>query len=221
MAKLYFLGGEDIAKRDSRGINRKAFTDAGGVPAVLIFNWTAESQDKLGRYGKIMAEYFKDLGAREVEFAELSDSLQEIAEKVDASDLIYLPGGNIGLLVDRLRNAKADSLIREYGKIIVGNSAGALALCNNYVAMKKRNRESTAELVSGVGLVDFAVSVHYESRIVGSTRSLDEQLRRLSERVEVKIYAIPEKCALVCTNGSLTFMGDIYLFYKGRKIKCK
>jgi len=37
MVILYFLGGEDIVKRDSREINKKAFIDAGGAPVVLIF----------------------------------------------------------------------------------------------------------------------------------------------------------------------------------------
>jgi len=91
----------------------------------------------------------------------------------------------------------------------------------NEIQERLTERHSTAEFVSGVGLVDFAVSVHYKSHIADSNRSSDEQLRKLSERVEVKIYAIPKKCALVCTNGSLTFMGDIYLFYNGRKTKCK
>jgi hypothetical protein len=37
MTKLYFLGGEDVRKRDSKEINKKAFADTSGASIVLIF----------------------------------------------------------------------------------------------------------------------------------------------------------------------------------------
>jgi len=63
VTKLYFLGGEDVVKRDSEEIDTIAIADAGGTPPVLIFPWTVESVDKAEKYRKIMADYFKDLGA--------------------------------------------------------------------------------------------------------------------------------------------------------------
>ena len=222
MTKLYFLGGEDIIKRDSKEINRKAIADAGGTPVVLIFPWTTESVDKADKYRKIMSDYFKDLGARKIEFADLWDSLQEIIEKVDASDLIYLPGGDTRLLVKRIEDAKVDSLLRKYNKVIIGNSAGALALCKDYAVIEGQDDAPKTGVAHGFGLVDFGVSVHYKSsKVEYSGRSPDKELKALSEKVKIKIYAIPEKCALIYDNGSLKFRGNIYLFYKGKKTKCK
>lgn len=210
MTKLYFLGGEDIVKRDSREINKKAFIDAGGAPMALIFNWTAESVDKTDKYRKIMADYFEELGASKIEFAEYSDSLEEITEKINDSDLIYLPGGVTRILVERIKNAKVDILLRKYNKVIIGNSAGALALCKDYILTRgKHNPVTTA--ISGFGLVDFSLKVHYDA-------SKDEELRKLSTKR--KIYAIPERCALVYDDGSLSFIGNVYLFYEGKKTKC-
>ena len=218
MTKLYFLGGEDIIKRDLEEINKKAIADAGGAPAVLIFPWTAESVDKADKFRKTMSDYFKDLGARKIEFAETSDSLQEIIEKVDASDLIYLPSGDTRLLVKRIEDAKVDSLLRKYGKVIIGNSAGALALCKDYVVIKGQDDAPETGVAHGLGLVDFGVSVHYESlNMKYSGPSPDKELKALSEKVKIKVYAIPEQCALIYDDGSLKFIGDIYLFYKGKK----
>jgi peptidase E len=222
MTKVYFLGGEDIAERNSKEINEKAFTDSGGSPAVLVFPWTAESVDRTIGYNKMTADYFADLGARSVEFVELSDSLQEIAERMSASDLIYLPGGDTKLLLARMIDSKVDSLIREYRKVIIGNSAGALALSKNYVVVRGEDGETKAEAAPGLGLVDFGITVHYRmpSKIY-SGRSLDNELESLSQELEMAIYAIPETCALICSDGSLSFVGSVYLFQEGKRTKCE
>jgi dipeptidase E len=209
MTKLYFLGGEDVAVRDSREINEKAFLEASRTPVVLIFNWTATSTDKTGKYGKIMVDYFKDIGAKAVEFAEFSDSFEEIAQKVRRSDLIYLPGGVTRILVERLLNAKVDGLLREYDKIIVGNSAGALALGKECILTRGKHSKRTV-IIPGLGLVDFSVKVHYKT-------SKDSELKQLS--YGRKIYAIPERSALIFDNGSISCIGNVYLFQDGKKTK--
>ena len=210
MEKLYFLGGEDIVKRDSKKINKRAFADAGRAPTVLIFPWASESVDKEDKYRNVMAEYFKELGANKVEFAESTDSLKGIAEKVNRSDLIYLPGGVTRILVERMKNARADNLLRKCNKVIIGNSAGALTLCEDCILTKDKDNPVTA-IISGFGLVDFSVEVHYNS-------SKDTELKELS--MKRKIYAIPEQCALIYDGGNLSFIGDVYLFYEGKKTKC-
>jgi len=206
MAILYFLGGEDVKKRDSIEINKMAFAKAGGMPFVVYFPWKARTIDKCRR---IISEYFKELGARRVEFVELSDTLEEIVEKVNESDLIYLPGGDTKLLLERLKNAKVSRLLQNYDKVILGNSAGALALCRDCVLTKSKRHLET-EIFQGLGLVDFSVDVHYEP-------SKDEELMRLSK--ERRIYAIPEKSALIYDKGYTSFIGKVFLFDKGVKSK--
>jgi dipeptidase E len=210
MEKLYFLGGEDIVKRDSKEIDKRAFFDAGGAPNVLIFPWTSEPMDRADKYRKVMAEYFKELGASKIDFAEPTESLKEITEKVNRSDLIYLPGGATRILVERMKNARVDNLLRKCNKVIIGNSAGALALCEDCILTKDKDNPATA-MISGFGLVNFSVEVHYNT-------SKDIELKELS--MKRKIYAIAERCALVYDGGDLSFIGAVYLFYKGKKTKC-
>jgi peptidase E len=208
MARLYFQGGEDLAKRDSKEVNEKAFSEAGRAPVVLVFvGWTSKSVGESDRYRRIIVEYFEELGAREIVFAELSDSKEEIAEKMQRSDLVYLPGGDTRILVERLKDIGVDCLLRECDKIIIGNSAGALALCPECVLTRGREHPET-EIFAGIGLVDFCVDVHYES-------SKDEELEELS--FNRKIYAIPERSALVYDKGKISAIGNVYLFYKGKK----
>lgn len=213
MAKLYFIGGDYIEKRYSEKINRKAFADAGGTPAVLIFPWTKEIIDKTNHKRKTMADYFEYLGASKIEFAESTDSLQIIIEKVNSSDLIYLPGGLTKLLVERLKKAKVTALLKKYDKVIVGNSAGAHALCKKYIGMKGQDDRTATEVSRGLGFVNFGIVAHYDI-------SYDKELKSLSEKINMKIYGIPERSALVYDNECIKFLGNVFLFYKGKKTKC-
>jgi dipeptidase E len=209
MARLYFLGGENVAKRDSREINEAAFRDAGEAPAVVVFPWARASFDQAYKRRQRLFDYFRNLGACIVDFADYSDTFEEINRKVECSDLIYLPGGLTSVLVERLKNKSVDRLLRNYDGVVVGRSAGALALGKKCVVTKNR-RTPTSRMISGIGLVGFSVKAHYKP-------SKDDALKKLSK--EEKIYAIPERSALVYDDGCLSFMGDVYLFQKGEKAR--
>jgi dipeptidase E len=207
MTKLYFLGGENVAKRDSREINEAAFRDAGEAPAVVVFPWARMSFDNTFKRRKRLFDYFISLGACTIDFVEYSDPPETVAQKVEFSDLIYLPGGLASVLIERLKNKNVDRLLHDYDGVVVGRSAGALALGKKCVVTRNRPNP-TSKLIPGIGLVDFSVKAHYK-------HSKDDALRRLSK--EERIYAIPERSALVYNDGCLSFMGDVYLFQKGEK----
>jgi len=136
------------------------------------------------------------------------DSFEEINRKVECSDLIYLTGGLTTVLIERLKSKSVDPLLRKYDKVIVGRSAGALALCKKCVLTDRR--KPAVKVIKGLGLVDFSVKVHYEP-------SKDGELKRLSK--EETIYAIPERSALVYDRGCLSFIGDVYVFQNGEKTR--
>ncbi len=208
MAKLFFLGGERVVKQDSREINEVAFREAAESPRVLVFPWARASFDKTYKRRKRLFNYFINLGAGTVDFADYGDTFEEICRKVGCSDLIYLTGGLTTVLLERLKSKSVDSLLRKYDKVIVGRSAGALALCKKCVLTERR--KPVVKMVTGLGLVDFGVKVHYKT-------SKDVELKRLSK--EEKIYAIPERSALVYDRGCLSVIGDVYVFQNGEKAR--
>ena len=216
--KLYFHGGEDIKKKDSKEINEKAFANAGKSPTVLIFPWTADIEKM--EYRAMMYDYFKELGGGEIEFAELSYSFQKLKKKIESSDIIYLPGGNDKILIDRIKKRKINHLFQRYNKIIIGNSAGSLAMCKRYAVIKGQEGEPKTTTKEGLGKVDFEVTVHYKSAIPElSGQSPDRELKTLSRKMNKQIYAIPERCALVYDSKKIKPIGNIFLFDKGKKTK--
>ena len=206
MPKLYLLGGENVFRRSAREVNERAFQEAGEPLVVLVFAWARASFDKGYKKRKRLVDYFISLGACTVNFVEYSDSMELIAEKMASSNLIYLTGGLASVLVERLKNMGVSRLLSDYCGVIVGRSAGALALCRKCIITCRRN--SDVKIINGLGLTTFTLKVHYKPE-------KDAELERLSKGE--KIYAVPEGSALVYVNGNLSFINNVYLFHKGER----
>ena len=206
MPKLYLLGGENVFRRSAREVNERAFQDAGVPLFVLVFSWARASFDNSYKKRKTLTDYFIRLGANTVDFVNYSDSTELIAKKMADSNLIYLTGGVASLLVERLRKMGVDSLLSGYDGVIIGRSAGALALCRKCVITCRSNSE--AKIINGLGLANLTLKVHYKPE-------RDPELEQLS-RME-KIYAVPMGSALVYENGACSSIGDVYLFENAKK----
>jgi peptidase E len=98
--------------------------------------------------------------------------------------LIYLTGGLTSVLLERLKSKSVDRLLHRYDRVIVGRSAGALALCKQCI-LTDRNKQ-VHKIIMGLRLVEFSVKVHYDP-------SKDNDLRGLSK--EEKIYVIQAKAS--------------------------
>jgi dipeptidase E len=208
MPKLYLLGGENVFKRSAREVNERAFRDAGEPLIVVVFPWARASFDNSYTKRANLTDYFKSLGASTVEFIEYSYPKEIIAQKIAASNLIYLTGGLVTALVERLKRMGVDDLLRSYSGVVVGRSAGALVLCKKCVITNRHSKEAT--LVDGLGLTDFAFKAHYKP-------DNDKTLQLISKNE--KIYAVPASSALVYNNGNLSFINEVYLFDKGVRQK--
>jgi dipeptidase E len=206
MPKYYLLGGENTHKRESEEINQMAFNDAGKSPRVLVFSWARASFDRTYPKSQLMFDYFRSLGASTVNIVDYSCTFEEIKEKISVTDLVYLTGGVPTVLIERLKKAGIRSLLRDFKGIIVGRSAGALALCRKCIITCRRTSEM--KLIDGMGLVDLTLKAHYKLR-------KDEKLIDLSKTEE--FFAVPKDSAIVYDNGKLSFINNVYLFHEGKR----
>ena len=143
MPTLYLLGGENVCKRTAREVNERAFQDAGAPLVVVVFPWAKASFDKDYKKRANLVDYFISLGATTVEFIEYSYPREIIAQKIAASNLIYLTGGLVTALVERLKRMGVDDLLRNYPGVIVGRSAGALVLCKKCIITNRHSKAVT------------------------------------------------------------------------------
>ena len=206
MPKLYLLGGENVFKRSAKEVNEKAFQDAGEPLVILVFSWARASFDKSYKKRKTLTDYFRSLGSNSINFVDYSDSYEIIAKKIAYSNLIYLTGGLPTILIERLKKIGVNNLLSDYGGVIIGRSAGALALCRKCIITCRSS--SKAKIIAGLGLADITLKVHYKPE-------KDETLELLS--MKERIYAIPEGSALIYNNGACSFVGEVFLFENGQK----
>jgi dipeptidase E len=205
MPLLYLLGGENVFKRSAKEVNERAFQDAGKPLNVLVFSWARASFDNSYKKRKTLVDYFISLGADSINFVDFSDSNEVIAKKMSDSNLIYLTGGLPTILLERLKKMCVDHLLHDYCGVIVGRSAGALALCRKCVITCRSSLKS--KIITGLGMVDITLKVHYEPE-------KDAALKELSKKET--IYALPEGSAIIYSNGACSFIGNVYLFQEGQ-----
>jgi peptidase E len=208
MRKVYLLGGESIRKRDGEEVNEQAFCDAGGSPNVLVFSWARASFDRFYQRQLMVYNYLRYLGAGDVNIVDYSTSREEIKEKISQTDLIYLTGGSASILVERFQCTGVDALLAGFEGVIVGRSAGALALCKKCVVTVRSNRR--VKVVDGLGLIDVTMKAHYAPE-------KDDLLKALS--VSERIFAVPTGSALVYDKGALSCINNVYLFENGERQK--
>jgi len=206
MPKLYLLGGENVYRQSAREVNELALQDAGQPPSIAVFPWARASFDRNYRKRKLLADYLVGMGAGNVDFIEYSDSQDTITKKVSASNLVYLTGGLVNALTERLKNTNVVSLLRDYHGVVVGRSAGALALCKKCVITCHSNQK--VKLVNGLGIADITLKAHYKL-------AKDEALKLLSQKE--KIYCLPSRSAIIYDKGVCEIIGPAYVFENGEK----
>ena len=106
-----------------------------------------------------------------VEELEISQArFQQIRTTLAKNDIIFVAGGNTFFLLQELRRTGADQLIIEEvnkGKLYIGESAGAIVACPDIgYSFSMDDPKKAADLTdyTGLGLVDFYVVPHYQSR---------------------------------------------------------
>lgn len=204
MPKLYLLGGENVSRRSARAVNEMAFMDAGGRPDILVVPWASPSFDKAYGKRKLLEDYFRSMGAERVEFADFDEA--DLVAKLAEADLVYLTGGQGSILIERAKKMHLETHLENYSGIIVGRSAGALALCSHCITTRRYSKK--VNVVNGLGLVHLILKAHYVA-------SDEENLKTFSYKEPV--YAVPKDSALIIDNGVLKAVGDVFLFNGGKR----
>ena len=173
--KQIVLEVEDIKSRSLFEFHKELLSQIEN-PKVLVFLWTTKDEEKRGKYKKIIGDYFNDLGAEVIFFHELSD--------FDRANVIYIPGGDTEILLEKLnRNPEVVKKIKEFNGIIIGNSAGAIALAKEGYGHKNEKLVK----YKGLGLVDVMVLVHFRKQ---DLKELKESVLVLEEGDAVRFVQI-------------------------------
>ena len=154
--QVYLLleGGAEFGGQMSEP-DRRAIELAGGRDSSICIIPTAAAPDNNHqRAGRNGVNWFKNLGATQVESLPLIDKASAndpaIVNAISQSHLIYMLGGFTGYLGETLKNSASwQAMLQTYsnGAVIAGSSAGAMVMCQHYFDPGKR------QVVEGLGLL--------------------------------------------------------------------
>ncbi len=155
MGLLLLEGGAEFGGR-MRDPDLRALELAGGFNAPLRILPTAAAPDRNHvRAGGNGVRWFKSLGARDVESAQVIDKAgandEAIAKSLREAKLIYMLGGFTHYLGQTLKDSLAwKAALEAYrnGAVIAGSSAGAMVMCEFYFDPYEQKIHEGLNLVS-------------------------------------------------------------------------
>lgn len=204
MTKKFYLMSGHSSKGELKCIDMAALSDADNRN-ILVLNLSFGDREKLQQKREFFREYFAGIGANQIKFIEPETPQVQIDELFEKTGLLYLPGGDTKTLISNLKRKGLDSQIESFNGIISGNSAGAHALCPEYL----RIGHEDVGIVPALNMVDFWTKANYKPEF-------DHTLKILSQSRE--IYAMGNGSAIIC-NGAKKFIGDVWKFSKNLKEK--
>jgi cyanophycinase-like exopeptidase len=130
---------------------------------------------------------------------------------VDAANVIYVAGGDVTLLAERVRALGLDEQIRkrhEAGALVVGISAGAIGLTRYWVEFPEDNPDlEQPTRFACIGALDVAVDCHDEESDWDELRALLAAWAREEPQAVVEGYGIPLGGALEVRDAKVTHLG--------------
>jgi len=177
-----------------------------GRPRVVVLPTAAvpDGVEVMDRWSRLGAEHFTSLGA-EVEPLRVRDRLDADdaahAQAVGEADLIYMSGGKPGYLSETVRGSRLEEALwaaHARGAVLVGCSAGAMALGDRHFEFRRRKLIWPVRWRSGFGFVaNAAVLPHYDAFPEAFSAMLVMQAPRGSA-----VIGIDEDTAMVGRGGS-------------------
>lgn len=137
---------------------------------------------------------------------------KEIEARMELADVIYLVGGKQHVLSELFRKTNTEDLIRKFAniKVLMGTSAGSMALCRQITSekfWKERYNLEKSEVVKNpeLELVDFSIVPHYMRK--DHLKWDKEFLEKVLKDNEYPVYAITDEQAVIYNEGEICFIG--------------
>lgn len=135
------------------------------------------------------------------------DTYEAACEKINRSDILFLPGGLPDKMMERFAEFQLIPVIEGFKGMVIGCSAGALIQASDYFISPDSDYEN---YIDGTGLnfiTDFAVEVHY-----CSAPEQKESIRRYMEERKKQVYGIEEEGGVLIENGKISLFGNVRYF---------
>lgn len=165
------------------------------------FNSKEEYQafySKGGEYYEKMINAFLPYGIKEDAIDFILEDDKTAIKKIQAADIIYLPGGAPELFMERIKALGIKTELENKNKIFIGSSAGAMIQFKNY-HISKDNEYQKFSYNEGLDLLNgFHIEVHYNRKRVQKSG-----MKKVFRDYRLPIYVIPDDGLIVVDNNKI------------------
>lgn len=132
-------------------------------------------------------------------------------QRILDNQFILLPGGLMEQGIERIYETKLDSVLAEFSGTIIGFSAGAIMLFDEYLITPNKVYKEL-KLSKGLGILDgskFMIDVHYDESDTQQKRAIETMctLRHLN------VFAIDQSGYIIVKGNSIVSSSGVRLFH--------
>jgi dipeptidase E len=158
----------------------------------------------------------------EVEILDLTQPipLVDLESALERATVLYIPGGNTYLLLDRLYRSRAFSLIQarvQAGMPLVGFSAG-MTICGENILTTNDNNDCGSTKFTGLGFTKYNFVAHYPAGDREERVQRDSQICEYHTFHANPVLALEDDgCGEIDSEGTKVVCGHCWLFESGRE----
>lgn len=139
------------------------------------------------------------------------DPEEYMIDKIKESNILILPGGNPEMFYNKVEKHNLLNVIKNYDKVVIGESAGTELQLTNYFITAKNNYYKKFDWYKGFGIIDdpFFMDVHSSNNY----RYLNK-LQKTANEKNKNIYAIYDDGAIILNRktNELELFGNVKIF---------
>lgn len=166
--------------------------------------------NKTDRYVNTDISWFKEIGIdiQSVDILDVNMKQEEIEEKIQKADIVFLMGGNTIEQYEFLCEYNIKKIIKEFEGIVIGVSAGAINLGKTSVCSRDLDDGVVeTKIYEGIGRINYTIEPHFD---IKNQELLSNELYPISSRL--KIYGLPNDGGIRIENNTHKIVkGNIYL----------
>ena len=164
--------------------------------------------EKTDWYCNYFLKMFSDCGItfESVKVIDARMSKETAQDMVRNADIVWLSGGDTPTQFKYLKSYGLIPCIREQKGVVIGMSAGSINMTKTAVCTLTCGHNEL-EIYRALGLVEFSVEPHFDKD------NITDELLMLSKKYP--LYGICDDGAIICTEDTTAFIGDVFLIDNG------
>lgn len=217
MKKMYLFSDVSRTEGFKSEVSRELISDIFEVNKITFIsacpNDLEKSQDKVAS----IINNFSKLGINfnRVELLLNGDSDEEIKNKLENADIIFLLGGNPLEQYNFMKDKNLINFVKDYNGIIMGISAGSMNLSKMVLMLSVSEEYPETVIYEGLKLVPFSIFPHFNINSLKAgkidmgygQKFIMEDLIDASQCVD-EVYCLPDRCTLIIENEKMKILDD-------------